>query len=101
MEYNKLVRDKIPEIIKKSGKNPITHVASEEEYWKSLREKLKEEVFEFDKDPSMEEFADVLEVLDAIGNFKKFKRDEIKNIKEEKAEKRGRFKKRLILDEVS
>jgi diadenosine tetraphosphate (Ap4A) HIT family hydrolase/predicted house-cleaning noncanonical NTP pyrophosphatase (MazG superfamily) len=99
--YNKLIRDRIPEIIEKGGKNPIVHVASDTEYWKSLREKLKEEVLEFDKDSSMEEFADVLEVLNAIGNFKKFSREDVKKIKEEKAEKRGRFRKRLILDEVN
>ena len=101
MKYNKLIRDKIPEIIKNNGKNSITHIASDSEYWKSLKKKLKEEVMEFDKDSSEEEFADILEVLEAIKDFKKFNQNNIEDIKEKKAEERGRFKKKLILDEVN
>jgi|SRR3989344_2089510 len=101
MKYNKLIRDKIPEIIKNNGKNPITHIASDNEYWESLKEKLKEEVIEFDKDSNEEEFADVLEVLEAIKDFKNFNQNNIEEIKEKKAEERGKFKKKLILDEVN
>ena len=100
MEYNKLVRDKIPEIIKKNNHNPITHIASDEEYWKKLKEKLKEETDEFIKKANEEEFADILEVLHAISDFKGFDRKKINKIKENKAEKRGKFKNKIILEKV-
>src|SRR3972149_9661365 len=100
MKYNKLVRDKIPEYIKSKGKVPITHIADETEYWQKLKEKLQEEVNEFLKDGNIEEIADILEVIDAIANYKKFSREDIGRIKEKKAEERGRFKKKIILEEV-
>ncbi len=99
MKYNKLVRDKIPEYIRKKGGTPITHIANEAEYWEKLKEKLLEEIKEFEKDESAEEFGDILEVLDAIAEYKKFNRNEIEKIKEKKTTKKGRFKNRIILDE--
>lgn len=99
MKYNKLVRDKIPEYIKSKGGIPITHIADEAEYWQKLKEKLLEEIKEFEKDENIEEFADIFEVLDAIADYKEFNRDEIQRIKAKKAEGRGKFQKRIILDE--
>ncbi len=100
MRYNKLVRDKIPEIIKEKGKIPLTHIADDEEYWGKLKEKLSEEVGEFLEDPNEEEFSDILEVLEAIREHQNFSEEQIAEIRKIKAEKRGTFKRKIILDEV-
>jgi len=99
MKYNKLVRDKIPEIIKNKGGVPITHIADDAEYWEKLNEKLQEEVNEFMEDQSIEEIADILEVIDAICDFKNFRKEELKTTKDKKAEERGKFKDKIILEE--
>lgn len=99
VKYNKLVRDKIPEYIRGRGGNPISHIASEEEYWQKLKEKVIEEFEEFKKDESKEEFADLLEVIDAIADYKKFNKEEIIIIREKKIAERGGFRDRIILDE--
>ena len=100
MKHNKLVRDKIPEIIERSGDRAVIHIAGVDEYEQKLREKLKEEIEEFLKEPNEEELADVLEVLDAIAGLYKLSKDKSQEIQGEKAEKRGRFKRRIILDEA-
>jgi predicted house-cleaning noncanonical NTP pyrophosphatase (MazG superfamily) len=99
MKYNKLVRDKIPEYIRGKGEAAVTHIAGDEEYWEKLKEKLQEEINEFEQEASADELADILEVLDAIIDYKKFDRAEIAKIKTDKAEKRGKFQERIILDE--
>jgi predicted house-cleaning noncanonical NTP pyrophosphatase (MazG superfamily) len=100
MKYNKLVRDKIPEIIKKKGVVPITHIAGDEEYWQKLKEKLLEEVDEFLKDGNEEELADILEVIYAICDFKKIDKNKLELLRKKKAEQRGGFKNKIILDET-
>ncbi|MDO8558554.1 MAG: nucleoside triphosphate pyrophosphohydrolase [bacterium] len=99
MKYNKLVRDKIPGYIRKKGGTPITHVADMAEYWEKLKDKLLEEIEEFKKDENIEEFADILEVIDAIADHKGFDRKEVGQVRDKKAEERGKFKERIILDE--
>lgn len=100
MKYNKLVRDKIPEIIKNKGKIPVTHLAGDEEYWNKLKEKLSEEVNEFLEESNEEELADVLEVIYAICEHKNFNEEEIEKMRLKKKEGRGGFSKKIILDEV-
>lgn len=99
MKYDKLVRDKIPEYIRTKGGMPITHIAGDSEYWQKLKEKLLEEIEEFKNEENKEEFADILEVIDAMAEYKGFDFKKVRQIKEKKAEERGRFRDRIILDE--
>lgn len=99
MRYNKLIRDKISEYIKSKGGVPVTHIADDKEYWQKLKEKLQEEVDEFIKSETIEEAADILEVIDAISDYKKFERGELQKIRDKKAKERGRFKNKVILEE--
>ncbi len=98
-KYNKLVRDYIPEYIKGKGQIAITHVAEDQEYWVKLKEKLQEEVEEFLETEDEEEIADILEVIQGIEQYKNWDPLEVSRIKEKKARERGRFEKRIILDE--
>ncbi len=100
MKYNKLFRDKLPEIIKEKGEIPITHIAEDKEYWIKLKEKLSEEVQEFLEESTEEELADILDVVDAICDFKKINKEDLENLKKEKFEKCGGFNEKIILDEV-
>ncbi|HLP79835.1 MAG TPA: nucleoside triphosphate pyrophosphohydrolase [Acidobacteriota bacterium] len=93
----KLVRDKIPQIMKNKGLTPRTHIANKDEFLEHLIKKLQEEVKEFTKDPSHEELADVLEVIDAI-HTNKFKKSKVLAVKKKKRLERGAFKKRIILE---
>ena len=99
MIYNKLIRDKIPEIIAAKGQTSKTHIANDEEYWSKLKEKLTEEVAEFAKDESIDELADVMEVIAAIQSHKKFTSEAVEAIRMKKHEERGGFDKRIILEE--
>ena len=94
--YNKLVRDKIPEIIKNSGKKAITTVLNEEEYLTELDRKLNEECAEYQQDKSIEELADMLEVIYAITVARGYSVEELERIRAEKAEKRGEFNDRIF-----
>jgi predicted house-cleaning noncanonical NTP pyrophosphatase (MazG superfamily) len=95
--HGKLVRDKIPQIIRSKGDEPVIHTASLEEYDTRLRDKLKEEVDEFlasDNDP--EELADILEVLHALAVQAGIDRQQLEKLRADKAEKRGGFADRII-----
>ncbi len=102
MKYKKLVRDKIPEIIKKNEPESevLFHIADDEEYWEELKQKLLEEVNEYLKNESIEEMSDVEEVLGAIRDFKKISIEKVEEIQKEKFKKRGGFQGKIILDKV-
>ena len=91
----KLVRDKIPQIIQADGKSPIIRTLSEEDYLQELDKKLNEEVAEYQSDKSIEEMADVLEVLYAICEARGHSLEELEQVRKEKSDKRGAFKERI------
>jgi predicted house-cleaning noncanonical NTP pyrophosphatase (MazG superfamily) len=93
----KLVRDRIPEIMEKKGQKPIVRIANKNEYADLLARKLQEEVDEFIEKPSAEELADILEVIDAIAENMKISKDGFESIRKKKAEERGGFRKKLVL----
>ena len=95
----KLVRDKIPEIIEnKTGKRPRMRIADEKEFENLLLEKLREETNEFISSSNKEELADILEVIHAILKAKGWSFDEIEKIRSEKFKERGGFEKRIVID---
>ena len=98
--YNKLVRDKIPEIIESDGKKCVTRALSQEEYLKELRRKLDEEVQEYHESGDHEELADILEVVYALATATGCTEDALNTIRQEKAQKRGGFSKRILLETV-
>lgn len=100
LKFGKLVRDKIPERIRNNNETAVTHIADDGEYWEKLKEKLKEETEEFLEKSNEEELADILEVINAICDFKKISKLELEKIRKKKAEERGRFENRIILEET-
>lgn len=100
IKYNKLVRDKIPEITKKSGKHCETKVLSDTEYLNMLDRKLEEELEEYNKDKSIEELADLLEVIFAVAEAKGYSLTELEQVRQKKATERGRFKQKILLKKV-
>ena len=99
-KYNKLIRDRIPEIIEASGKTCVTEVLSDEEYLKMIDAKLDEELSEYHKDQNIEELADLLEVIRAAAIARGYSIEELEKVRAEKAAKRGGFEKKLLLKEV-
>ena len=100
IEYHKLVRDKIPEIIKKDGKSCVCAELSQEDYITMLDQKLNEELAEYQESKSMEELADLLEVMSAVAAARGSSLDEVEKIRLKKKEKRGGFEKKILLETV-
>lgn len=99
-KYDKLVRDLIPEIIRKDGKEYSVKIASKEEKLHLLEEKLKEEVNEYLEDKNIEELADVMEVLFGLSEALGYSEEDLVKAREKKRDERGGFKDGVVLGEV-
>ncbi len=99
--YNKLVRDLIPDIIKDSGNECRTRILSDKEYLKMLDAKLDEELAEYHRDQSIEELADLLELIQAATIARGYTLEELEAVRAEKAKKRGGFDKKIFLIDVN
>jgi predicted house-cleaning noncanonical NTP pyrophosphatase (MazG superfamily) len=102
--HNKLVRDRIPEVIERTGKSFTTKILDNEEYIKELKNKSFEELNEYlhaenDKD-AVEELADLLEIIHALAECHGTNIEQVEQVRQEKAEKRGGFKDKIFLIEV-
>lgn len=97
MNYNKLVRDRIPEIIAAQGEKPVIRVLDDSEYIISLEKKLDEEVAEYHESKEVEELADLLEVIYALCEAQGHSVDELMKIYDKKHTERGGFSKRFFL----
>ncbi|NLY66247.1 MAG: nucleoside triphosphate pyrophosphohydrolase [Tissierellia bacterium] len=98
--YKKLVRDNIPEIIRESGKECIIETMEDKEYERELNNKLLEEVEEYIESESVEEIADILEVIYAILEFKNIPVKEVEEIRLRKRKERGGFERKIKLIKV-
>jgi predicted house-cleaning noncanonical NTP pyrophosphatase (MazG superfamily) len=99
ISYEKLVRDKIPEIIKSSNRIPECRILdNDQEYLRYLIKKLQEEVMEFIENPCVEELADMKEVIYALSGIKGF--EDVESVQERKREERGGFGGRILLTRV-
>ena len=98
--YNKLVRDRIPEIIEADGKTCITEILSDAQYLEMLDTKLNEELAEYQESKSLEELADLLEVMQAVVEARGWSWEHLEQVRQEKAAQRGGFARKILLKEV-
>ena len=97
MLYNKLVRDKIPEIIAQQGESANFRILSDKAYTAALEQKLDEETAEFHKEKNLEELADILEVVYALADDLGYTKEDLLQVYNQKHEKRGGFQSRIFL----
>lgn len=98
--YNKLIRDKIPQIIEQSGKQAVIEKVSEKAYLRLLNDKLCEELQEYLDSQSVEELADLVEVVYAILDYRHVSLQDFEAFRQQKSKKNGAFQDRLFLKEV-
>ncbi|MDC3418085.1 nucleoside triphosphate pyrophosphohydrolase [Aquibacillus salsiterrae] len=102
--YNKLIRDLIPNVIAKAGKQYATRILDDEEYITELRKKLQEELQEYleadNDEDSLEELADITELIHALARTHHATIEQLEEIRQRKAEKRGEFYDKIFLIEV-
>lgn len=97
---NKLVRDKIPEMLEKEGKRYVIQYAEKEKMLDLLKDKLKEESREFLQDNSLEELADIVEVVFSLANELGYSEEEVLVKRTEKREEKGGFEEGIVLERV-
>lgn len=98
--YNKLVRDKIPQVIEAAGKKFDVRKADKDEHYKLLEVKLEEEVKEFLEDKNLEELADIMEVLFGLAENLGYGEEDLLKKRMEKKEERGGFSEGIVLERV-
>ena len=98
--YNKLIRDNIPEIIAKSGKACEFTSVSGDEFIELLNEKLHEEVHEYLLSGSIEELADIIEIIYSILDSKQLSLEDLEIIRIDKLKTHGGFARKLLLKAV-
>ena len=98
--YNKLVRDRIPEIIEADGNVCATEILPDDRYLQMLDAKLDEELAEYQESKSLEELADLLEVMRAVVKARGWSWEQLEQVRQEKAARRGGFEKKILLKEV-
>jgi len=76
------------------------HTADDQEYWEELLKKMDEEIGEFKENPTIEELVDIIEVAYSMAEFRGVSIKELEGMRQDKANKRGRFKKRIIFDPI-
>lgn len=102
--YNKLVRDRIPEIIEGNGEKPVIRILDEVEYKTELETKLNEEYHEVlgttTSEDRIEELADMVEIISALATLEGKTLDDVVEVAKQKSLKRGGFEKRIFLERV-
>lgn len=101
--YNKLVRDKIPEIIKNNNEKPVVRTLNDEEFKSELEKKLLEEyneVLEANGQSRIEELADMLEIITSLAKLEKKSLDDVIEMANRKKEKKGAFEYKIFLEKV-
>jgi len=98
--YNKLVRDKIPQVIEVDGRRCETSIVQKAQLLPLLEDKLKEEVNEFIQDRNLEELADIMEVVFGLAENLGYSEEDLLKKREEKKEARGGFKDGVFLKTV-
>ncbi len=99
--YCKLVRDRIPEIIRAAGGQCETEVLAESAYLELLEQKLQEELTEYLESREPEELADLLEVMQAVAAARGISWETVLSVQADKRQARGGFQKRILLRSVS
>jgi predicted house-cleaning noncanonical NTP pyrophosphatase (MazG superfamily) len=100
-KFNKAIRDKIPEIIRKDGHSCNIQTLSDEKFLVEIEKKLSEEVIEFQNDKNLEELVDILEVIYRIAQLKGISKEELEKIRVKKLQDKGGFEKNLFLIDTS